>query len=195
MILKNSFFLSLLFFTGFLISCGNSNENRQIPASNPNDEKIDRKTYSTAKDIWIADEVATCGNKKITSNPNMSFGIDLSQNFYWEVMTTKEGGNNCRTRHVYLIDVSKFKAGLESSVNTQSIPAYSESGILVPQTYRKKCTDLASDRVVSDTGDIADSFEEHRTIHVFAMKTQLLLTFEKDPMCQGDYLTLRLSRQ
>lgn len=58
-----------------LVSCDSNGKKQQN--SPPEIGKIDPKTYSTSKDVWLADTKASCGDREITSNPNLTYGIDL----------------------------------------------------------------------------------------------------------------------
>jgi hypothetical protein len=189
-------FLFVLFisFGLLVVSCSKSTDKSPKNPTMLDDNNFDLKTYSTSKDIWKADPSASCGSKIINSDSTMTYGIDLSQNYYWEVTELKENGKICRIRHLYLIVVSTINSGLEMNIKSLSISSYSETGVLIPQLYRKKCTELANNSV-SDTGDQPNSSDENRIIHILAMKDQLILSFDKSPLCQDNKLTLKLIRQ
>lgn len=144
--LNSALFIISIIFSNILISCNNKEKQ---PNSPPEIEKIDPKTYSTNKDIWIADTKATCEGKEITTNPNLTYGIDLSENYYWEVNREITDESICYTRHLYSIATTGYESHCLNLLTCA--PTYNLKGVLVPQLLRIKCMDSKTNAVISDT--------------------------------------------
>jgi len=188
--IQSVFFVINVILSSILISCNNKEDK---PKSPPEIEKIDPKTYSTSKDIWVADTKATCNGKEYSTDPDLTYGIDLAENYYWEVNKTTTNESICYKRHLYAIAVTNQHS--QNSNHPASTPTYNITGVLIPQLLRIKCVNEKTNSVISDTGNIEDKSEENRIIKVYAFKSNLVLVFEKSPLCLEGQLVLSLFKQ
>lgn len=190
--------ISLIVLASLASSCGSSTGNGSTgkTAPDPNIEnQIDPKTYSGVKDIWKV-TASSCGQNLITLDSTERYGIDLGQDYYWEIAATQEGTESCKTAHLYSIVVTsrKTESADVAATSASSMPMFSETGVLKANTYRKRCKDTVTGNI-TDTGAVPDTSVEQRTIHVQAMKSMLVLQFGKSPLCPGDKLVVSLVRE